>query len=298
MGGRQASAAAARCAASTRATFDRYVEPFLGSGAVFLDCHNRGLLDGREVAPVGHQRRRDRLLPHGARRTWRRWSRRCSGSRRATGPAGARTSTRVRDEQFNAQRRRVHAVRGPGGGLHAGAGGDADLPEPHRLQRAVPGQLARRVQRAGRPVRLGHASAMRPISARLAAALRRPGLTLEVRRFEDALGTARAGDFVYLDPPYAPVSRTAQFTSYTAGGFGADEQERCSGWSSRSRRAARRSCSAIPSRPRSGGSTSDNVDAGSAGLRARTVPARRAINSRASAPRRRARVPHHQRRVN
>src|SRR5262245_3544378 len=31
------------------AGFDRYVEPFLGSGAVFLDCHNRGLLEGREV---------------------------------------------------------------------------------------------------------------------------------------------------------------------------------------------------------------------------------------------------------
>lgn len=35
---------------------------------------------------------------------------------------------------------------------------------------------------------------------------------------------ARAGDFVYYDPPYVPASSTADFTGYTADGFGAEEQ--------------------------------------------------------------------------
>jgi DNA adenine methylase len=33
-------------------------------------------------------------------------------------------------------------------------------------------------------------------------------------------------DFVYFDPPYVPVSKTADFTSYAAGGFGASDQAR------------------------------------------------------------------------
>ena len=33
-------------------------------------------------------------------------------------------------------------------------------------------------------------------------------------------------DFVYVDPPYVPLTASANFTGYTAGGFGAAEQLR------------------------------------------------------------------------
>jgi DNA adenine methylase len=44
--------------------------------------------------------------------------------------------------------------------------------------------------------------------------------------FETAVSKATRGDFVYFDPPYAPVSATSSFTSYTADGFGYDQQTR------------------------------------------------------------------------
>ena len=42
--------------------------------------------------------------------------------------------------------------------------------------------------------------------------------------FEDAVSTAREGDFVYFDPPYD--SDTSTFNSYTEDGFNKDEQRR------------------------------------------------------------------------
>ena len=44
--------------------------------------------------------------------------------------------------------------------------------------------------------------------------------------FEDACARAQRGDFVYLDPPYQPLSDTSHFTSYTKDGFGVREQRR------------------------------------------------------------------------
>lgn len=47
---------------------------------------------------------------------------------------------------------------------------------------------------------------------------------LSTAHFADAVGEARAGDFVYFDPPYHPISDTARFTSYTSASFGPDDQ--------------------------------------------------------------------------
>jgi DNA adenine methylase len=44
--------------------------------------------------------------------------------------------------------------------------------------------------------------------------------------FETAASRAVAGDFVYFDPPYVPLSRTAAFTAYAPGGFDLDAQSR------------------------------------------------------------------------
>ena len=42
--------------------------------------------------------------------------------------------------------------------------------------------------------------------------------------FDQVLSRAGAGDFIYLDPPYIPLSQTSYFTSYSHNGFGPDEQ--------------------------------------------------------------------------
>ncbi len=51
-------------------------------------------------------------------------------------------------------------------------------------------------------------------------------LEIKVGDFEYVRKEARAGDLVYLDPPYQPVSETADFTAYSSQGFGFDEQKK------------------------------------------------------------------------
>jgi DNA adenine methylase len=65
-----------------------------------------------------------------------------------------------------------------------------------------------------------------PHLRQVAAALRSRGITLVEGPFDGALHNAGKGDFIYCDPPYAPVSRTACFANYTATGFTLTDQKR------------------------------------------------------------------------
>ena len=56
--------------------------------------------------------------------------------------------------------------------------------------------------------------------------LNKANVTFYCLDFEEVLKGVKGGSFVYLDPPYDPVSSTASFTGYDKGGFDRDEQVR------------------------------------------------------------------------
>lgn len=62
---------------------------------------------------------------------------------------------------------------------------------------------------------------LRAVSAAL-----KPGIDISCRDFAAVLDHAKKGDLVYFDPPYQPVSRTANFTSYTSRDFTTDDLQR------------------------------------------------------------------------
>ena len=116
----------------------------------------------------------------------------------------------------------------------------------------------------------------------VAATISRRSIVLKQTTYDRALRAAKPGDFVYLDPPYAPLSSTALFTSYTAEGFSSDDQ-----------RQLQRTVVDLATRgiwvllsnstaPEVATLYDGNLEAERAGLRAHKVPARRSINSDAA----------------
>lgn len=52
------------------------------------------------------------------------------------------------------------------------------------------------------------------------------GVQIVHKDFSEVTERLKSGDFVYLDPPYVPVSKTAAFTAYSKNGFGPEDQRR------------------------------------------------------------------------
>jgi DNA adenine methylase len=259
---------------------ERYVEPFLGSGAVFFDLWSSGNLRGGGMVLaddnpdlIGTYLRvadsTEKLL--------------AALRRLAAGHArgGRDHYYAVRDLSFNPVRERWRA-----------AGGLAD-DYPVRLaamllylNRTGYNGLFRVNRRGDFNVPAGRYDAPAIVQEErlrlAAAALAAPGVCVRQGTFDDTLHQVGSGDFVYLDPPYAPLSLTSNFRSYTSHGFAAVDQARLR---DAVVGAARRGAAILLSNSTAPAILNlyENKAVQAAGLRCLRVRARRAINSRASA---------------
>jgi DNA adenine methylase len=262
------------------ASFDRYVEPFLGSGAVFFDLLSAGRLQGRVVTLADANP--DLIGCYRAVRDEPEAVIAALGDlEREHRARGSQCYYDVRDRRFNPAR--AAATSGPASRRY-----DATLAAMFIYLNRTGFNGLFRLNRSGAfnvPAgRYADPAICDPEHIRsVARALSRERVTLECTPFETALADAGAGDFVYCDPPYAPVSRTAQFAHYTAGGFGESDQARLlAALLTGARRGASilLSNSSAPAMVKA--YTATPVREREAGLMLHRVPARRAINSRAA----------------
>jgi DNA adenine methylase len=245
----------------------------LGSGAVFFDLYGLGVLQGRRVLLgddnadlIGcYQMLRDRPLDVVCALTVL--------GRQHT--ADARTCYyRVRDRQFNPAR----------------ATGRGYTPELAAmliyLNRTGFNGLFRVNRDGGFNVPMGRyvnpTICDRAHLLSVAAVLGSANVVLTRAPFESLLASAGDGDFVYCDPPYAPLSQTARFANYTAGGFSAADQARLQ---RAVIAAAERGASIVLSNSSAPQILSlyRSPEAKRVGLIVSLVPARRSINARADA---------------
>lgn len=54
--------------------------------------------------------------------------------------------------------------------------------------------------------------------------LNRNDISIQHQSYHEAIQNIKAGDFVYFDPPYIPLTKTSAFTSYTKEDFNIDDQ--------------------------------------------------------------------------
>lgn len=180
--------------------FSRYVEPFLGGGAVFLSLQPGVAALGNEINPElfnlysvlrdAPEQLMQKLDEHAAQ-----YSKEFYYALRAETPttpvARAARTLFLNKTGFN-------------GLYRQNARGQFNVPFGHRKKCPALYKQAN-IQEVQR--RLLH-------------------VNLSNLDFEAVVSQCGAGDFIYCDPPYEPLSATSSFNSYTGGGFDRREQKR------------------------------------------------------------------------
>lgn len=258
--------------------FNKYFEPFVGSAAVFFDLHNTGVLDGHGVLLADSSP--DLIGCYIAIRDD------VEAVIAALESLQAAHGENARQHYYEVRDRRFNPARQARGGSAVGAYGAELAAMLLYLNRTgynglfrlnASGEFNVPAGRYDRP-RICDAANLR----RAAEAFRRAGLSLEVSAFTETLARAGQGDFVYLDPPYAPVNATSRFTAYTAGGFGSDAQRALQhGVVDLAARGAHVLLSNSAT-PEVKALYAEDPRVREVGLRTHLVQARRAINSRAA----------------
>ena len=258
------------------ADFGRYIEPFVGSGAVFFDLVNAGRLHGKEAVLVDSNA--DLIGCYEAVRDRPDDVLRALDDLAAGHARDARGHYyRVRDERFNPQRERLRQADGrieysaelAGMFIYLNRTGFNGL-----FRVNSKGEFNVPAGRYEKP-NIVDRDRLRRVSDALGA----DGVRLVVGSFDVVRDIAEPGDFLYFDPPYAPVSATARFTSYTSRTFGSTDQQRLQQLVVD---LVRRGCRVVVSN-----STAKeierlydvNAEARAAGLHAHRAMARRSVNS-------------------
>jgi DNA adenine methylase len=255
--------------------FNAFHEPFVGSGAVFFNFWSTGLLGGRRGTLVDTNA--DLIGCYSAvvrdvEAVIRHLSQLAHGHERE----GANHYYRVRDDLFNPARRTR--------GQSPLADYPADLAAMFiYLNRTGFNGLYRLNSQGAFNVPAGRYTNPRicdaPNLRAVARALGSPAVVLQHDDYASVLNVAGAEDYIYIDPPYAPVSVTASFTSYTSTGFSDADQRRLQ---EVVLELVGRGCWVVLSNstaPLIADLYEGDERTRRAGLRAYRVPAKRAINS-------------------
>jgi DNA adenine methylase len=255
--------------------FPAYHEPFLGSGALFFDLWRSDRLHGTachlgdaNADLVGVYR----ALAEDTE-TVIEQLRLLAIDHRDGGPPAY---YRVRDEIFNPERRT--RLRRPPSSYPAHLAAMFIY-----LNRTGYNGLFRLNSHGDFNVPVGRYAAPRicdePTLRAAAAVLRSPSVTLHHRTFTAVASAAGPRDLVYFDPPYAPLSATSRFTSYTSGSFSEEDQRTLQQLVVL---LAERGCTVVVSNSTAAVVTElyRAPEARRAGLRTYRIPARRAINSK------------------